>query len=315
MLKCRVRHLSARLPRRSEFSVVSRVALLGCLLGITALGGCAKKKDAAATPGPDDARAVFDAPVAKEGLEVWWWLADDSNAQVGAAIARLMDDTSRAGLNESQHRVWESNGLRWVRITAERLGELEREVRPLRVTARTAYGWPTSWTEIFRGSRVGRASGRAVLVTKEGGEGVTPGRLRMLTRCWEAPSAGPEGLTTSVRLELAVQSQTKGITPNDEPFAMPTVMPAEDQGDVLRPLTIETRLERGSAYVITSEKPGIIWGQSPEEALANATTYGPKGPTPTTVGEAMLTAAVPEQKGKVAKALVVLVVRGEAPPR
>lgn len=279
-----------------------------CASVVVGLPGCAKKKEAQA-PKAEEARAVLDAPVAKEGLEVWWWLSDDSDGQVGAAIAALVDASAAPGIGAAQLTRWEKNGLRWVRVPLEKLVELERSARPLRVTARTAYGWPTAWTEVFRGSRVGRASGRAVLVTDQGGEGVTPGRLRMIARCWEAPRAGPEGLTTAVRLELAVQSQTKGITPDDEPFALPKVMPAEEQGDVLRPLTIETTLERGAAYVITSEKPGVVWGLSEEEQAAASATYGPKGPTPTTVGEAMMTAAVPEEKGKVAKAVVVVVVR------
>jgi hypothetical protein len=263
----------------------------------------------------EEARAVLDAPVAKEGLEVWWWLADDSDGQVGAAVAALMDASLAPGISERQLARWEKNGLRWVRVPLERLGELERSARPLRVTARTAYGWPTLWTEVFRGSRVGRTGGRAVLVTDEGGEGVTPGRLRMIARCWEAPTIGASGPTEAVRLELAVQSQTKGISPDDEPFALPKVMPAEEQGDVLRALTIETTLERGAAYVITSEKPGVVWGLSEEEQAALAVTgggqYGPKGPTPTTVGQALMTASVPEGKGRIAKAVVVVIVRGE----
>lgn len=249
------------------------------------------------------------APIAKSGLEVWWWLADDSDGQVGEAIAAVTDGALAAGISDEQMSKWERNGLRWSRVPMERLTELERSARALRVTARTAYGWPTAWTEVFRGSRIGRASGRAVLVTDQGGEGVTPGRLRMIARCWEAPAAGPEGLTTAVRLELAVQSQTKGISPDEEAFALPKVMPSEEQGEVLRALTIETTLERGAAYVITSEKPGVVWGMSEEEAAAAAVMYGPKGPTPTTVGEAMMTASVPEGKGKVAKAVVVVIVR------
>lgn len=276
--------------------------------------GCAKKKVAAEGEAP--AVGVVEAPaapIAKSGLEVWWWLADDSNGQVGEIVAGLSDPAVAPGVTEKQRERWERNGLRWVRVPAEKLAELERSARPLRVTARTAYGWPTAWTEVFRGSRVGRGSGRVVLVTDQGGEAVTPGRMRLLARCWEAPMAGPDGLTTAVRLELAVQSQTKGITPDDEPFALPKVMPSEEQGEVLRILTVETTLERGAAYVITSEKPGVVWGVSEEDMAVQSdghgTQYGPKGPTPTTVGEAMMTASVPEEKGKVAKAVVVVIVR------
>lgn len=251
-----------------------------------------------------------------DGLEVHWWLADDSGGAIGAALAPYAADL------QPEDRVtrtrWESSGLRLVRVPVDRWAAVAPLLVPLHQRTRDWIGWAPQWREVFRGRRVG---GEQPVVIE--GERTNPERslLRVLLRAWPAPPADPAVRRPEVRAEIAFQLLPPDTTRRD-PFARPKIVPPEEEGTILRRLTMQSALDPGYVYVLTAEAPGVTWESrsdfpvepspaSDEEADSSMEELiaGPPSSGPRTLGEAGLGASAAETKNRPAKAVIVFVPR------
>lgn len=292
-----------------SMGVGTAAAALACALLLVSPGCKSSGPKRAAVASAQKAEGAEDFPLvtrAANGLEVRWWVADDSDGAVGRALVDLSDGA--APLPEEVSRRWIASGLRLVRIRGADLSALQQRLPTVVTEQRTWHGWATNWTALFTGRRVEPG---AIVIDGETRR-TAGGVLRLLGRAWVAPSREGEVL----RVELLPQVQT-GV--RDETLAALGLkgagpMSVIDEGAVFRELSIDAALDRSHVYVIAPESPGVEWRGSGErrrpepEAPAEA---GPRAvPTPT-LGEAMM-AFTPDANapGKRAlKAIVVLVPR------
>jgi hypothetical protein len=280
---------------------------------------------------------------AKDGLEVHWWIADDTDGAVGAALAEFTEPPLPQG--EALRERWNANGLRMVQAPGEQIGELEARLPPLRARRRLWVGWATAWTEIVRGRRAGGAS---ALIIDGQRTSMPTGALRLIARSWPVPiePTGERqwGNEPRVRLELACQLAVEHSVGAEDVFSQPRVVPVPDEGPILRQLTLETVLDPRFVYVLTSEAPGVVWAPSaarqaspeppeaapgsPAEPAAEGSErlmepegrldlpsepLGPPVSSPLTVGQAMLSASQAETGWRDLRIIVVLIPR--APER
>lgn len=244
-----------------------------------------------------------------DGLEVSWYTADDTDHAVARALAPYVQ--SATPLNSVQERAWEANGLRIVRVDEKDIARILMRAHPVGELKRNWHGWITEWTEVYRGRRAG---GDAALLLDGRPERLEAGFLRLISRAWSAPS--PSGPV--LRFELAVQLyQPRAVDPIDV-FRAPTVLGAEQQGTIFRQLSFDAPLPRGSAYVITAERPGVVWSvDAPEregtESSGSAGAIGPRAAPLQTIGERMLTA--PDEAGAGTNTRAIIFILPRVPER
>ncbi len=256
-------------------------------------------------PAPRSA-ANFDPSIrgGTNGLEVRWWLTGDTNARVAAVLAPYISNP--LPMTPAQAERWNLNGFRMVRAPLAHLPSLQSQLPPIAAIQSTWLGWAREWIEAMRGRRV--RPDRALIIDANPRE-LPAGSLRFLARAWSAPSASGPVLRVELATQLLEQSK---LDIQSDPYARPAILPAEQEGEVFRGLTLAAALEPGFVYIITAEKPGIVWGEetdTPEERLTNDPSFGPELPRPLTLGQAMLSATAADTGSAPAKALVVLVPR------
>jgi len=289
--------------------------------GRVALTGLLAAGVASCSPAPRD-RQPTEAPVtpppivttADAGLEVHWWITDDTDGAVGRALAAWTDPAMPP--DPALRDAWSLNGFRMVRAPALDLAEISTRLPPVHMRQRQWVGWVTRWTEVFRGRRAG---GAVPLLIDAQRRSLPRGTLRVLLRCWpsfEGTGDAPERAVA--RLELAFQMDESGDEPAQSAFAAPAVVAPQSEGEVFRALTFSGALEEGFIYIITGEAPGVEWkpgapGRAPESgpSASGAATesLGPPVSAPLTLGEAMFTRRADEDAGPPVKALLVLLPR------
>lgn len=319
-------------------SAVWSAAMLGA-----ALAGCAgANRPIAVVQAPRSTAAP--APIvttANDGLEVHWWIADDTDGAVGHALSIYADPA----LPDAEHirARWNANGLRMVQVPQEQFAGLQSRLPAVRAQRKLWVGWVTSWTEIVRGRRAGGASPLII----DGQRSPMPfGVLRLIARCWPAPAepqaADQWGGPAMVRLELACQLQVEENADVRDVFAQPRIAAVQDEGPVFRQLTLETLLDPQFVYVITSEAPNVVWSSrgasmtqtlSPQAPVNSGAgddasagepeasfevevraalpfdSIGPPVSSPLTVGQAMLSASHSETGWRDIRIIVVLIPR------
>lgn len=250
---------------------------------------------------------IMTVPVS--GLEVQWWVADNTDNAVGAALYELSDGP--APMPPEQARAWIDNGLRMARLPLKSLAAFQQRAPSVYTLERTWLGGATQWTPMFTGRRTesGAVSVDGSTTTLQ------PGVLRFIGRAWPAPSR--EG--DVVRLELALQLQTRQ---RDEALAalkLKAAGPATpaEEGPIFSRMTLDTALTPGWVYVIAPERPGVEWEEKNPKRRADADGAAPQlGPQvlpPPTLGEAMMAIDPPRGADRPGtrplKAVVVLVPR------
>lgn len=271
--------------------------------------GCGATGDAR-----DAARPTPAAETVPVGLDVIWWVADDTTGAVGAALAEHVQPPFPE--DSALREAWRASGMRLARVPIERLAEIERGVPAVGQRYRTPVGWSVEWKEVFRGRQVG---GEAVLIA-ESRRIFSAGVMRLLARCW--PLVGGGDATGRVHLEMAIQWEPAPSARTVDPFARPEAVPEDQRGEVLRGLTFSAAVEPGFAYILTTEEPSAEWtprppptieetGFSPPEGIEGSDSGKPKAngpalPRTPTLGEAMLGAPETESNRRRLKALVAL---------
>lgn len=348
-LRCRVRGALAR----------ARLGLYGCaaLSGALLLAACSSTPegdaisgaepalpgDAFAAGGSADERVLSPGIVGNQsGLEIQWWVVEDPESFVGAALAKYADargtpvdpsgstglaalgsatETLASGsgeLDKATHDLWWSNGLRILTVPIDDLGRIKSRLDVGAVGHTQWLGLLPTWTQVLAGPDFqGR---RAInLDSGEGGRVVLDGgKLRLLTRCWTAPAG--DG-TPTIRIELVPQHVEPSATKRRELAALESrPWTIEDEGLIFTRLRAGWSANGNVAYLIVPESPTTDWAKVSERAersaaarereqnIADATRVGPFAGSIPSVGEAMLTSALSDPEGKIGKRIVIVIV-------
>ncbi|MBX3361991.1 MAG: hypothetical protein KF912_02390 [Phycisphaeraceae bacterium] len=279
----------------------------------------------------------------QSGIEIQWWVVDDPESLIGAALAKYAErrgvetgqpalsqmDTPTAGtdlaspvapldLSEQTRSLWWANGLRILRVPIDDLGAVKSRLDAGTVGHTQWLGLLPTWTQVVSGPDFnGR---RAIqLDSGEGGRLVLDGgRMRLLARCWTAPSG--DG-TPTIRVELVPQHVEPNATKRRELAALESrPWSIEDDGLVFTRLRAGWSADGRVAYLIVPESPATDWTKVSERAersaaarereqnIAEATRVGPFAGTIPSVGEAMLTSALSDPDGKIGKRIVIVIV-------
>ena len=303
-----------------------RFRVLALLLSAAALvlTGCGSGGDAGASDLPMGGRVAppvisgSDAEMAEgvEGLEVVWWVAEDSDGRVAETLSTYepADDV----LDPTTREIWRENGFRMVRLPATEFSRLVVDLPPQTQLNRQWIGWSPRWTDMFRG-RV--AGGDEPLLLNGTRLNLPKGVARMICRIWRSPgSADGTGLPWMgvMRMEMAMQLYDEPQVDAASFFMEPRMEPEENRGFIVTDLSASGLLSPGYMYVITGEKPLVEWwsdGEPPVTDSAGLSRPGPPAAPLRTLGEAMLTGRADETGRFPVRVLVVLSPRLERPYR
>ena len=264
-------------------------------------GACAAPPDPAPPPAPAAQEEIQPvAPGLTSGLEIVWWPADDTGGRVGALLAAFADEAADP-LDAGARADWEAAGLRLTPVPASRFVELLGAVTPLVAMDRQWLGRTRSWTQL-----------------------AGAGRLRLIGRSWLAPTeAGPR-----VRVDLALQRRAAG-RPGAFDVDAPAMPDLASEGPLLDGTIVSLALDETHVYVVTGERPGVLWAPAdPAAAPPTASEAAPEPepdapgddtdtpasdepepvPEPSTPGEALFALRSPSLPPG-AKAVLVLVAR------
>jgi hypothetical protein len=254
-------------------------AAAACALGFFGIAGCKARPPAEGVIAP----AEFDpGPVVRQtdvGLEVYTWLTEASEEDLGRALREFPPAPVQPELVE----LWRQYGLRIIAVPVDRLSPLSGRLRISRSTQRQWLGQATTWTEVVSSPSLSRPTTIALDAERLR---LPPGRLRLLTRSWLVPVSpeSPRDARTddqapdaALTIELVPQhredralAERTGLT-----LEMPTLDPA-DEGQVFTRLLARMTVRAGGAFVIVSERPGVDWtaGSTPASEQDRAVAGG-----------------------------------------
>lgn len=290
-----------------------------------ALGACSSSEkptlaDAAdGERGADAESSVLTPGVVgnQSGLEVQWWVVDDPESFVGAALAKYSEH-AESDVDEATRSLWWSNGLRVLAIPLDDLARVKTRLDVGAVGHVQWLGLLPTWTQLvvgpeFRGRRaINLDSGEAGRVVLDGG------KMRLLGRCWTAPAG--DGKPT-LRLELMPQHVEPDAAKRREMAAIESrPWGIEDEGLAFTRLIAGWSTRGDVAYLIVPEAPETDWQKVAERSeqsaaarereanIASATRVGPFEGSIPSVGEAMLTSALSDPEGRIGKRIVIVLV-------
>lgn len=286
--------------------------------GLIVLGGCAGRA-AEAPPAASESAAATNPEQAIEGLEVVWWITDDTAGRVGEVLARFQEPPEPP--DHTLRDRWRRSGLRLVRAPSDQRSLIERALPALTPRYRLPIGWTSAWTEVFRGRRLPAGH----LVVGERPREFPAGLARVIARCWPVPGASG---SPRVHFELALQHEPETAPKAIDPFAPPAPIDEASRGEILRDLTMSVEIDAGSVYVLTCEAPAVTWrepaprdehetGFSPEaidpapSARPAQRPAGPQLPAPPTLGEASMQVEPGETQPRRLRTVITLTINSK----
>jgi hypothetical protein len=198
------------------------------------------------------------------GLLLRKWVVSDNADRIDAALMKYADGhVLDAATDESLRR----NGLRLVRVRAEKTNDLlgDLGIGPSDVAA--WHGQVVAWRELYR-RHVGGPG--ATLAVSGRVRSIPQGQLRLMGRSWTVLMEDGPYLT----LELLPQLRRQ-----QEPSLYRLLGESQPEGEVFGALAIEIELEPGYVYVLTGERPADEWIDLAGDPA------GPNVETPDTLGE------------------------------
>ncbi len=256
----------------------------------SALSGCGATgtvEPAAPSARSTATRQMFEQMLNTDnGLLVRRWVVTDSTAQIGAALMRYGDG---AALSEAATLRLRRDGLRLVRIRAEQVDGLLAELGLTPLDVSGWHGQVVEWRELL--AQPIPAEGEVVAVAGRV-RTLEQGMLRLVARAWTVPMEdGP-----SLYLELVPELIAPRRLSIQDILGTPERPP-----EVLADLMVRTRLQPGSALVLTGEAPSAEWLAPPADAEPGGTSrdqqdgddeseparsdFGPETTAPDTLGE------------------------------
>jgi len=285
--------------------------LLAAALLAAALGACAG-------PNSDKSPApVAPAPVVRgseSGIEVVWWVVDDREGAIAAAIRAHLDRPVPAP--PDQIRLWRANGLHVFALPPAAVEQVRSALPVLGPVQRQWLGLLSEWAEVVKGPELGpgRYAGLDSGVLR-----LEPGRLRMLARCWSVPDLTRTVESTPaalLRLELMPQLAEGRRREAPAPLAEPGPTAAPDAGLTFPRLTLSITADGADAIVIVGAAPDHDWTlasppprpETPQDA-APVSPFGPPPPGAPTLGELMLTGAPLSAAAETTRVVLVVLPR------
>lgn len=235
--------------------------------------------------GPD----LTETPVigAEAGLEATWVAASADGPTFAAAIAPYLDAPVPA--SASDLAMWESNGLRVVRVPLENWSALSAAIGVSGASQRQWLGASGRWTDIVRAPEEPR--GQVIALDAERVE-LGPGRLRLLSRCWLSP-VPPDGSGSSARAEFTIEMVPQLLERRPAAVTLaetPRTRDPIDEGLVFARTRMGLRIRNGDesrfAYIVVSERPDVDWREQIADRPETDTPQEPAAPRPSPgVGE------------------------------
>ena len=250
-----------------------RAGLIWLLAASLALAGCAPSPGVKPLPSPEELMDPAQPAImgATNGLEMRVWVTQDQDDVLADAIKRY--EALPTPMLDSVRQAWRASGFRVIALPTDELPALP------------------DWSEAVRG----RAINAGTAIEPADGVMKSPaGRLRMLMRCWTAP--GEVVTDPAMHLELAVQLERRAAV--GSPFELPAMQSELEAGVVFPRLRATMRVPSDTALVIVPmaehTTASVAAEAEPEPGLApEPIAEGPPVPLTPTLGEAMLTSAVP----------------------
>lgn len=273
------------------------------------------------------------------GLNVSWLVVDDAlahaNGKEPTARALAAYETEKLPFEAGTIRACRENGVRIVAVPTRDLDLLRARLMLVGPVQEQWYGQIPAWTSIIQGPNW---QGTAMLGMDDGTLSLPAGSMRLLARCWTVPGQPVEGVQTApwlrggerpmtAAIELHLSPQHREATKGSSRFAEvlePRAAPdARDDGLVFDRLTLRGTCEKGMAYVLVPEDPGVMWNETRRPAEGDPTgmdstatppgppVSGPVFPRLPTVGDVLLTDVAAANKGR----KVVLILEPRAPER
>lgn len=255
---------------------VRRLSVAG-LIGLIAFTGCRSTPEPPASePGTviieELAERVEEEPIGiaqETGIEVHWWLVDDTNASVARALApsrlALWSRSDGPATEFAPHTLeaWRSSGLRVFSLSPGSFAPLQQHLPPRHSWERLWLGQSVEWRELV----AGRSLPRRELVRVEGTAVPVPaGRLRLLARAWQTPDAN----RAAIHLELLPQIAQRNPALAMDPSRQPDRYSELNAGRVFDTLHLRARLIPGRIYVIVPAAPDEDWDAQASAALRAA---------------------------------------------
>lgn len=312
------------------------MCLLALFLAAFALPGCARWRHKPVAAAPPTGSPVVRG--ASSGLELWWWVVTDVRivrapgptqkakpgepppppafkiAESGESIEHVLAPylSRPVPLSSELKERWRASGLRAVCVPVQDLESLETSLRLTGPVQRQWLGELSAWTDVIRGPQFD--SSRIVMLGQQPEE-LSPGRLRMMARCWTYPivaAAGSPG--AALRIELVPQFEPAISEHSRLQDAALGHTGQEHQGRMFEELqaglSIDTRLGQPDAILIIPDRPDSDWTKPTDPDLGSGQDgdSGPNPELPPTLGETML--AVPAAKESPrARAVIILIPR------
>lgn len=250
------------------------------------------------------------------GIEVVWWVVDDSPFDdrleegqlpldvAGRATRQVLAQFSGRPLPVSAEAAqrWRDNGLRLVSVPRRDVEAIRRNLRVVGPVQQQFMGEVTAWTEAARGpswTNIQR------ILLDSGPLELRAGSLRLLARAWAAPgdavlpdetarNARAAPLSTGVvQLQLVPQHLPRAAAPVDALRASLEPKKAKrpaDDGLAFARLKLDMALSGREALLIVPESPDVEWNlTSSGDPSPAGGTIGPTPPSEPTLGELMLT--------------------------
>ncbi len=341
-------------------------AVVGLLCLVAMIpGSCGwRSKIRAARPVPPDTASPV-VRGARDGLELWWWVVTDPRSRGGRAGAGAAAPIGPTGAQPSPEPAaspesppapvlevvdlkfdledvlltyldrevpmsapdrerWRKAGFRVIAVPVADLDRIQSLLRTVGTAQRQWLGERPDWTDAVTGPAFERPR---TLRTADETEIFSPGALRLLLRCWVAPSWGqaetgnggapPSAPTPDpsavLRVELVPEHRPADRWSGRAGWEDRRADPDADLGAAQwagRPLTsliARLSLRDGEACLIVPESPDADWSRPQTEAPALA--FGPQAPPVPTIGEAMLSSAAFEAPARKVRVVLVLIPR------
>jgi len=258
-----------------------RVCVVGALAAITVVQGCKSSGRATpqtkkpALPAPSEAAAPPDdsvrvapviAPVARYGLEITWWTADDSDASLGSTLHGLALPDQRIDPDTLDRlRV---QGIRPVRIAESSLLELTSAAEPTAGIERVWIGLAPDWTPTRFPAPLGATDVRMV-------PGLSaPTAIGMLRLLWRA-YIGAEGLAPVLRMDLTGQAisadfaRARMSDRNARSGGEARLPRPVDAGPMIDALNSTLVFRPGEVIVIVADNPDADWSAKPRPSVSD----------------------------------------------
>ncbi len=258
---------------------------------------------------------------ARDGLELWWWVVTEPRSRAGPGPAAgpigpgpmpepavppqppmevldlkfdledvLLPYLDRDVPMPAPDRArWRAAGLRVVAVPVADLDRLQSLLRTVGPSQRQWLGERPDWTDAVTGPSF---DGECTLRTGERAIVFPAGALRLLLRCWMAPTwddpaAGPGAV---LRVELVPEYRSAEAMHARRPQRLsPTgVDEAGAVGAPLPGLLARLALRDGEACLIVPDAPEADWTVPPVAQPGAPGAFGPPAPPTPTIGEAML---------------------------